>query len=163
LAVAPDGRALLAFDGPGLTVAEREPGAASFGAPTVIGGGSYDDIALAAGDGGAAAVAWRPDELRTHNGVRVVSRAAAGAFGTPRDAVPGTRQAGGNGLLTYGSTGAPQDRPRLGAALSGANVVLAWADRLDDGGTGIAQVATGALTGGSIAHAAVGGPVRPAI
>lgn len=165
LAVAPDGRVLLAFAGPGLTIAEREPGAAAFGAPIVVpGAGTYDEIALAVADGGTAALAWRPDELRTHNGVRVVGRTAAGAFGAPRDAAPGTRQAGGDGLLTYGSSEAPPlDRPQLTAALSGANVVLAWADRLDDGGSGVAQLATGGLAGGPIARAAVGGPVRPAI
>jgi hypothetical protein len=165
LAVAPDGRVLLAFDRPGVAIAEREPGAASFGAPIVVpGAGTRGDIALALADGGTAAVAWRPDELDTHNGVRVVTRTGTGVFGAPRDAAPGTRQSEGNGLLTAGSSDAPpQDQSRLGVALAGANVVLAWADQLDDGGTGVAQAATGALAGGPIARAAVGGSVRPAI
>jgi len=165
LAVAPDGRALLAFESgqTGVTVVEREPGAAEFGPPvSMLGAGAWGPIALSLEDGGGAAVAWRADALNTHNGVRVVTRPGAGAFGAPRDAVPGSRERG-DGLLAFGSEAPPQDTPQLAAAIVGANVVLGWANSLGDGGTGVAQAATGALAGGPFARTAVGGPVRPAI
>src|SRR5262249_60933549 len=108
---------------------------AGFGAPIALpGSGPRDDLALVLADGGAAAVAWHPDELDTHNGVRVVTRTGAGAFGAAREAAPGTRQSGGNGLLTIASNAAPQDTPRLTASLAGANLLLPWADPPRHGG-----------------------------
>lgn len=83
LAVAPDGSALVAYAaGTELRVAERPPGGA-FGAPVKV--ATADDAlavvpAAALGPDGAAAVAW---ESVLQQGVGLVTRARAGAFGTP--------------------------------------------------------------------------------
>ena len=83
LAVAPDGRALVAVpDGESLRVAERAPGG-GFAAPARVAAaqderGVWTSVAI--GAGGEAAVAWHGD-LR--DGAGVVTRSAAGAFGAP--------------------------------------------------------------------------------
>ncbi len=167
LAVAPDGRALIAYDGEagGVTIAEREPGAADFGPSTSIGGGGGPTVALA--EGGAAIVAWRTSGVTRTGGVQMSSRAAAGPFGTPRDVAPGHRPprglGSGSGSVLIGSHGPPQDRPRLAAAIAGPDAALIWADGSDESVTGAAYAAIGALAGGPVARSALSGPVRPAI
>ena len=162
LAVAPDGRALLAYEGDrtGVTVAGREPGAADFGPPVSLpGAGSFAPVAIALAGDGAAAVAWRPVELRTGNGVRVATRTPGGAFGAPRDAAPGRPRDNSGAWSFFGGTdGAPQDDARLAVAIAGASVVLAWADTGQAG-----NAAVGALAGGAIERATLGGPVRTAV
>jgi hypothetical protein len=88
LAVAPDGRALVAVpDGASLLVAERAPGE-GFGAPAPI-GPAIDaesvgaDVALAAD--GAAAVAWRGS---AEGASAIVTRRAAGPFTAPVTLAP---------------------------------------------------------------------------
>ncbi len=84
LAVAPDGRALLAFVAGGrMRVAERAPGAPGFAAPLDLGSASDangEDVALALDPGGAAAVAWQGLVDRA---VTAAARPAGGAFAPP--------------------------------------------------------------------------------
>lgn len=81
LAVAPDGRALLALsDGGSLVVAEREPGAAGFGAPVPVGradDGTGVRTRAVLGPAGEAAVAWLGIE---QEGAAVATRRGPGPF-----------------------------------------------------------------------------------
>ena len=88
LAVAPDGRALVALaDGTSLFVAERPP-AGAFGAPVRVAAAADDfgvATSIAIGSAGDAAVAWRD---LGHSAVSVVTRRAGGTFGAPVTVVP---------------------------------------------------------------------------
>ena len=89
LAVAPDGRALVALPGrEALTVLERPPGGA-FGASAAV--AALPDrvgtrVSAALGPGGEAVVAWSGFAL---GGVGAVTRRAPGAFDPPRVLAPG--------------------------------------------------------------------------
>src|SRR5262249_35927570 len=82
-AATPDASALLAYAAAGkVRVSERAPGGA-FGAPVDV--AAADDLlgvrtAVALGPGGAAAVAW---QSLLQEGIGMVTRAGAGAFGSP--------------------------------------------------------------------------------
>jgi len=166
LSVAPDGRALIAYESEdtGVTVAERPPGEERFGAPASVVPGresALGTVALALADGGAAVVAWHTEGLKTSGGVRVSTRAAAGPFGAPRDVAPGRPLKFGFGesfsLVT--SSGPPQDDPRLQAAIAGSGALLTWPEP----SPGAVYGAAGALAGGPFTRAPLGGPVRPAV
>ena len=171
LAVAPDGRALLAYESvrTGVTVAEREPGAARFGAPHAVVAtpeAGFFPLTAAIAEGGAAVVAWRPEELTAPPGVRVSTRAAAGPFGPARDAARGRprRNSGGSfSLVGYGPGAPPVDVTDLRATIAADGFALTWADSLDDLGEGVPQAAAGALAGGPVTPAALAPAVRPAV
>jgi hypothetical protein len=164
LAVAPDGRALLAYaTDTAVLVAERAPGAPRFGPRAQVGGGPVAllaPVAAALGDDGAAAVAWQvqDDEIP---GVEVATRTAPGAFAAARELAPPrpfpeTPGGGDLGWSTYAvAGGAPQDALTLRATVAGGGFLVAWPD---EG----AQVATGALAGGPATRTALGSPVRSA-
>ena len=168
LAVAANGRALLAVAGDdGIRVAEREPGAASFGPPVVVGAaGLVGRVTLALADDGAAVLAWPANGTR-EDAVSVATRSAPGRFGPVRTASPGRprpRPQGGFaeffGIAT--SSGAPLDQLDVRAALAGDAFALAWGDQSSGMLTGNPEAATGALAGGPIQHQTLGSGVRGA-
>jgi hypothetical protein len=161
LAVAPDGRALVAWaSAHDVLVSDRAPGGDRFGAPEAIPAPRefVDDIALAAGDGGRALVAWENGEL-DGKGPRVATRAPGGTFGAartltqPRIAGPGL---GVSTLVERDGPLRPYDAQApwfLRAAPAGDDFVLAWASdayqelqavtlaaRVTDGGAEVAAV-----------------------
>jgi hypothetical protein len=90
LAVAQDGRAVVALpDGAWMRVAERAPGAA-FGEPAVV-GAAADPVAVGAsaalGDDGTAAIAWKGEE---EHATALVTRRGLGAFTAPVSVRPRT-------------------------------------------------------------------------
>ena len=165
LAVAPDGRALLAHDGnETVRVLERAPGEAAF-APLARDGGSPERAAslpaAALAADGTAVVAWRAG-----GAVDAVARAGPGAFARVRRLQP--PQDGEDLSLVgtlYASGGAPVElddgRPRV-AAGGGGQAAVAWlAPPGFPGGpqTPRIVVAAGAAFG---AVAVLGSPVRDA-
>ena len=89
LAVAPDGRALVAFpDGQSLKVAERAPGESFKAAAPVVPATDLTGVRTRAaiGTGGRAALAWQGTSLgRTE----LITRAGVGAFSAPVTLAPG--------------------------------------------------------------------------
>src|SRR5262249_10501226 len=81
LAVAPDGRALVAVPGNPAQLAERAPGEAAFGAPGDL-SSAANDTAVALRPDGAAIAAWGTDGGTAPAQAQV--RSGPGAFGAPQ-------------------------------------------------------------------------------
>jgi hypothetical protein len=175
LAAAAGGAALLAHDSDRVVrLFERAAGAPSFGPARQLGTFAPEDIsaeatepALALRDDGAAVVAWR-------NGVqvpavRLIMRAAAGAFGPELEVAPGREDSGSMRSSTTPEVGriiAPSDyEVRLRLVLSDAGrVALAWVAPRALGDAPIAAHAVvGTLAGGFGAPVALGSPTRGAL
>jgi len=174
LAVAPDGRALLALAGGGqVRLAERAPGQA-FAAPTRAGDapdllGAQPAVALRSG--GGAVVAWL---TVTTQGVTALTRTTPGAFGAPV-VLARPRPAGSDPFasalnqvlrVALGSSAIDTDGGALRAAIApDGRAVLTWGGlRARSGITSwvAARVATVPLAGGHVDAQALGGPLRDA-
>jgi hypothetical protein len=172
LAVAPDGRALLAFVAGGrVQVAERAAGGPGFGAPVAVGPVTDlngEDIAPALGPGGAAAVAWQGVLDR---GVTVAARPAAGPFGAPVVLAPADTGPMVGDETGPGSGGDPIDGRfaeddlfggRLGVALAGGQAAVSWPQKAVSHGLAWRGVraATLSLAGGPATVQRLGSPLR---
>ncbi len=169
LAVAPDGRALVAVpDGESLRVAERAPGG-GFEPPVRV-AAAHDErgvwTSVAIGAGGQAAVAWHGD-LR--DGAGVVMRSAAGAFGTPvtlskRQAIVGFDPFYESDTfwgLTPSSDGGPVPPSPIDARLlADGRVAVAWVGHARFGRP--AHLATVPLGGGPVVSRTAGGLLHDA-
>ena len=166
LAVAPDGRALLAFAAGGqIQVAERAPGA-GFGPAAPLGAAADpigDDLAVASGAGGAAVVAWQGVVGR---GVSAAVRPAGGAFGAPvtlRRAAPTSERDGNDsGPIDIGFAEDLLFGGHLGVAVAGDRATVVWPrDAVTRGlcwrGADAASVP---LAGGPTAAELLGSPLR---
>jgi hypothetical protein len=148
LAVAPDGRALLATTTmDGLVLLEREPGAAQFvRRPAIRAAGSFDSIAAALGPNGAAVVAWQSGG--PGGAVSAMVRDGAVAFGAPVLVRGDEIKPSDGSLVGFGIAegGPPQDgQTRLRVVLGAdGRALLAWGT--EGHGTGIATVTSAGLT-----------------
>jgi hypothetical protein len=168
LAVAPDGSALLAYAaGTELRVAERAPGGA-FGAPVKV--ATADDVvavtpAAALGPGGEAAVGW---QSVLQEGVGLVTRARAGAFGPPvvlarnRTIPPALAERVAAIVQGLGDLGSLNLGGGLRVALAGDRALAGWIRTRRPGGlhTREAHGATLPLAGGHLETHAFGGTLR---
>ncbi|MEA2445187.1 MAG: hypothetical protein QOJ12_2479, partial [Thermoleophilales bacterium] len=172
LAVAPDGRALLAL--PTLSEVglwERQPGADVFAAapsPGATETGSPVEAAVALDPSGAAVIVWRfADNDGGRVGIKAVRRGPGEQFGRP--AVVWSRSGAGSLGVSFGwyatAFGAPEpplDGARLRVAISRTgHVAMTWAEerRVFDDRLPSLFVATGALTG-ALTVTRVGSPCR---
>lgn len=167
LAVAPDGRALLAADvvgelGGSLEAYERLPGGTRFAHVPLRSGGSSDDgLAVALAPDGGAAIAYRNDA----RSVTVALRPPGGAFGDWADVVPHVRSASGSAIFFADISGSPDDAVgrALRAALGpGGEVVLSWVDDARGRRAATAYAALGTLSGGMERPQRLGSPCRSA-
>lgn len=163
LAVAADGRALLAatgFESSG--VFERDPGGSSFH-PALL--RAFDEVALALRDDGAAIVA----EKGLDGGIRATVRAPGGDFGPLQTIVPSRRNSAGGSFtmsLIGEKPGPPPDdaNAELHAAIApdGAAVLTWVAPRAGEGSVPAVHVARGTLAGGFRRPDVLGCPCRAA-
>jgi hypothetical protein len=170
LAVADDGRALLALPLPGpVRVVERPPDG-TFGRPVRLAGSGADEVAITLGTGGRAAVVWSSDATGRAG---MATRAVPGAFGRPvtlfgglRGHAPGaaiaiTQSFGGAG--DTGDFGAFEDKA-VASTLTPDGVLAAWlAPRLVGGlaTTGVRTAFVPAV-GGPVQRSLLGGGLRDA-
>ena len=165
LAVAPDGRALVAHDGDErVRVLERGPGEPGFSRRAVAGGdaaGALELPAVALAPDGGAVVAWR-----AAGGTAAMARAGAGAFAPAATLArpdPGFGDGGWTGYAASGGPPAETDDGRLRvAAAAGGRAAVGWlAPAGRSGAPASLRVATAA--GGRFAPpVTLGGPVRDA-
>jgi hypothetical protein len=146
LAVAPDGRALLATSTmDGLILLEREPGA-DFVRRPLIGASSFDSIALALGPQGAAVVAWQSGG--PGGAVFAMVRDSVMAFGAPVLVHGDEIKSSDGSLSAFGfDEGAPpqEGQTRLRAVLGAdGRALLAWGT--EGHGTGTATVTSAGRT-----------------
>jgi hypothetical protein len=151
LAVAPDGRALLAFDGDEMVRIYEAAPSAPFAPGAEIRGAGLPAVAIR--DGGGAAVSWR-DGGGAHGAIRVRTRESAGAFG-PTQTVTAIRRREAlaetfSVVVTLGAFEEAGPGPEVAVGADG-RVVLAWIDgrRAPDGDlVPSARVAAGTLGAG---------------
>lgn len=150
LAVAPDGRALVAAAGlDGFALAERGPGEAAFTTVPLPAGRhgafpSHPSIAVV--DGGGALLAWRTG-VEPDAGVRAAWRASHGAFGTAQTLDSGRAAPDSFGLseAELFAVGGVYDRGSSGPSVvlgPDGRAAIAWS------GSRLAAAATGDLTRG---------------
>jgi hypothetical protein len=151
LAVAPDGRAVLAESG--LRIHERAAGGA-FGAPQRVESAvRAEKIAIGFGAEGRAVIAWQDED---NGGVAATVRGAAG-FGPPVAVVPEPPEDEYQLISTVGGGTGPDALPNLQAAIGPDDrAVVAWPD--EAGGAGLATLVGGAvaerqLLGGALRYA----------
>ncbi len=172
LAVADDGRALVAVSAQdALRVAERPPGGA-FGRPVRVARTGASQVAVALADGGRAALFW---VSASSGAAGIVTRAASGAFGRPvtlahplpagsrpvaTAAISGSLDGGGGG---GGDLGSGQEA-WVAAALRPDGVLAAWLAPRRVAGLVTTGVRTAFLPagGGPVERSALAGGLRDA-
>ncbi|HEX8105223.1 MAG TPA: hypothetical protein VF533_21565, partial [Solirubrobacteraceae bacterium] len=181
LAVAPDRRALLAFDGGEHVRAFESAAGEPFAGGPVAGGGDTPAVfpAVALRDGGGAVLAWSDektvlwprDRRAPEGGIRVMTREAPGAFGPPQalPTPPGRGEAAFppslGAFVPAGLASGPQNLgPHVALAPDG-RLVVAWIDAREapDGDVvAAARAAAGTLAGGLGPAVWLGGRCRSA-
>jgi hypothetical protein len=168
LAVAPDGRAVAAYEGvDSVRAYERAPGAARFttALPPQQGGAPV----VAVRDGGGALIAWRSDGRDPTAGFVATVRTAAGPFGQPQEIAPDVSTFSAFDGLFYAFSGSgPFPPPDDGnAALKVAlapdgRALLAWGGGEQSRAAVTPRIAAGTLDAGFGTPQRLGGPVRDA-
>jgi hypothetical protein len=165
LAVADDGRTLLALSARrALRVAERPPGGA-FGAPVRLARTSASQVAVVLAGGGRAAVVWASAGT---GAAGVATRAASGAFSRPVTLAHGSGSrrsaiAGGASVAGGGDLGALAEA-RVAAALTPDGVLAAWLAPRRVAGLATTGVRTAFVPagGGPVERSALAGGLRDA-
>jgi hypothetical protein len=168
LAVAPDGWALLAYDGAsGVRGYERAPRANRFAEVMRSESPLATGPAVAVGEGGGGLVAWRTDGSEKA-GADVAVRSGPGAFGAARTLAHEALDDSLSGFfVALVSLGGPPDDPEAGAMRAAlapdGRALVAWpAERSGLGATSSPRLAAGSLDGGFAATVELGSPIRDA-
>jgi hypothetical protein len=160
LAVASNGRAMLAADAGDVTGAWERPAATgSFSALALPDLESPEELAVALGPDGGAVLAVQGD------GLTATLRPPGGRFGAARSVEPSNLFGGDGFSVDYLGPSHPSDGSAgaLAAALgAGGDVVLSWVDSSDASHADAAQVVRGTLGGGLGRRTRLGTPCRAA-